>query len=229
MIARISGKLVWIEDTAAGVELAGVGLTYEVLVPRFLADRLADESPGEVCLWTRQHIESVGTGTTLIPRLIGFASAEDRRFFELLTSVKGVGSRKALKAMAIEPALIARAIADRDAKALIKLPEIGKRLAETIIAELTGKVDGFLLGDERGALDAHAGGLGGIEPKDLGRAAHEAIAALLALGESPEQAEHKIRLATDVLGEASDGSPTADDLLAVVFAGRRASESPSTP
>lgn len=228
MIARIAGNLVWIEDTAAGVELAGVGLTYEVFVPRFLAQRLADERPSEVCLWTRQHIETVGTGTTMIPRLIGFASADDRRFFELLTSVKGVGSRKALKAMAIEPALIARAIADRDAKALVKLPEIGKRLAETIIAELTGKVDSFLLGDERGALDAHASGLGGIEPKDMSRAAHEAIAALLALGEAPEQAEHKVRLAMDLLGEASAGAPTADELLAVVFAGRRADEPPSS-
>ena len=39
---------------------------------------------------------------------------------------------------------IAQAIESKDARFLCELPEIGKRTAETIIVELSGKVDQFI-------------------------------------------------------------------------------------
>jgi hypothetical protein len=86
------------------------------------------------------------------------------------------------------PAAIARAIATKNVKALVELPEIGKRMAETIIAELNGKVDVFLAASEIEQLDRAAES----KPIARGTAEEEAIEALIALGEQRPEAERKI-------------------------------------
>lgn len=215
MIRRITGRLDGANDTSCELTPEGSGLSYEVLLPRYLAER-APERVGEVVtLQTRQHLEAHGQGTSFIPRLIGFETSEERAFFELLTSVKGLGARKALRALAIEPAEIARAIAARDAKALQKLPEIGKRLAETIIVELHGKVEGYLSPSETASLNNASIELrpsSGLPP-----AAEEAVSALVALGETRDGAERKVERARGLVG-ADAGT---DELVAAAF-GQRA-------
>ncbi len=84
----------------------------------------------------------------MYPRLVGFLNTNDLHFYELFTTCKGIGNRKALKSMAISCGQIANAIQDRDAKLLQSLPEIGKRTAETIIATLHGKVDRYIAPDQ---------------------------------------------------------------------------------
>ncbi len=210
MIERIEGKLVSLEGAEAVVEPSGWPVALRVLLPAYLAERLADRAGQPVEFRTLCYLESQGQGTSFVPRLVGFATPAERRFFELFTTVKGVGNRKALRAMAAEPAVIARAIAGRDAKALVALPEIGKRLAETIIAELDGKVASFLSTAELdGALDraqrAPAGGLKGPGA--------EAMAALMALGESPESAERMVRAAMAI--EPKPG--TTDELIQAAY------------
>eukprot|EP00913_Durusdinium_trenchii_P005960 g5572.t1 len=192
MIRRIAGRLDGATDTSCEITPEGSGLSYEVLLPRYLAERAVERVGEIITLQTRQHLEAQGQGTSFIPRLIGFETPEERAFFELLTSVKGLGARKALRALAIEPAQIARAISSRDARALQKLPEIGKRLAETIIVELHGKVDGFLTPGE-------------------------AVSALMALGETRDGAERKVERARALVG-AEAGT---DELVAAAF-GQRA-------
>ena len=91
----------------------------------------------------------------MIPRLAGFLSVEDRAFFELFTTCKGIGNRKALRAMSLDVGQLAGAISDRDIALLQTLPDIGRRTAETIIATLHGKVDRFL--NHRGFGDSMAG------------------------------------------------------------------------
>lgn len=205
MIERIEGRLVSIEGAEAVVEPGGWPVSLRLLLPAYLAERLSTRIGEAVEFRTLCYLESHGQGTSFVPRLVGFATGAERRFFELFTTVKGVGSRKALRAMAAEPAVIARAIAGRDAKALIALPEIGKRLAETIIAELDGKVASFLstaeLDDALASAErAPAGGLSGP-----GAAA---MAALMALGEAPDSAERMVRAAM-----AIEPKPTTTDEL----------------
>ena len=60
------------------------------------------------------YLEGQANGAVFRPRLVGFTSDRDRRFFELLTSVKGIGYRKALRALAMPIATIARAVAEKD-------------------------------------------------------------------------------------------------------------------
>lgn len=192
MIRKITGKLDAMEGLAALISPEG-GFSYEVLVPAFLAERLVVSVGRTLELLTLQYFEGQGQGASFVPRLVGFSSPQERRFYELLITVKGMGNKKALKALAIEPGAFARAIAERDAKALQALPEIGKRMAETIIAELTGKVDGFV---------SYDGADRGVEAKPRGQAAAfsgpgaEAVDALVALGESRADAERMVERAT---------------------------------
>ena len=207
MIRRISGTLERVEGSAALVQIEGLPILYEVLLPAHLAATLAElHGPRPVTFHTMQLLEGLGQGTSFVPRLIGFTSESDRRFFELFTTVKGIGNRKALRAMAQEPAWIASAITRKDAKALQELPEIGKRMAETVVAELFGKVDAYLLGD----LDDPAM----IESRSLPPAAEEAISALVALGQQRADAERMVARAIEHAGDTD-----AEAIVAAAFAG----------
>jgi Holliday junction DNA helicase RuvA len=141
----------------------------------------------------------------MIPRLVGFLSAQERRFFELLTSVDGMGNRKALRALAQDPALIARAIAGGDTPWLTRLPEIGKKTAEKVILELKDKVTGFLTAEEVAGLDAAATTVPGP--------AAAAISALVALGESRPDAERLVRTAL----ARKPGLGTPDEIVAAAL------------
>ena len=98
---------------------------------------------------------------------------------------------------------IAAAIEAKDAQFLVGLPEIGKRTAEQVIAELSGKVRTF----------AAAAMVGDRKPPTPGRrtevAEEDALAALMALGERRGDAEA-------LLAKAKVGNPdlkTTDGLL----------------
>ncbi|MCC6285379.1 MAG: hypothetical protein IT439_08780 [Phycisphaerales bacterium] len=198
MLTRLAGRLAGIEGNALTVEV-GAGLAAEVLVPAYLAERLAPDVGAGVALYTVMYLESQGQGTSFLVRLLGFASASDRAFFNLFTTVKGIGNKRALRAMAAEPGTIARAVRDRDTRTLQQLPEIGKRMAETIIAELSGKVDAWVGEDREPSRRTEVkGGLSG--------AALEAIAALVALGESETDAEKLVRraLTRPGMGDSAD-------------------------
>lgn len=210
MLARIHGNLESIDKNTAVVVLGE--MAYEVMLPAFLAERLAASLGAPLTLHTIQLFEAQAQGASFVPRLLGFASIRDRRFFELFTTVKGIGPKKALRAMALPADEIAGAIARRDVRALQALPEIGKRLAETVIAELSGKVEPYLAPEPGGASAAAAGTGPSIEIRsDVVRQAEDA---LVRLGEPRPVAQDLIRRAAG----AAPGPLTADALLAAAFA-----------
>jgi Holliday junction DNA helicase RuvA len=142
MIASLEGTLLSVRQGRARVRCGAI--TYELLVPAADEARLAQVTGAEIAFETLHYLEAHGQGSSMIPRLVGFGSADDRAFFELFTTVKGLGAKKALRALALPFPTIAGAIANRDVDLLKSLPEIGKRTAESIVAELSGKVDGFI-------------------------------------------------------------------------------------
>jgi Holliday junction DNA helicase RuvA len=146
MIARLIGRLVEVTDKAALLDVGGV--VYEVLLPAYLVPRLRAALEGgsrDVTLHTLHYIEGGVSGSAMIPRVIGFLERSDRDFFTVFTTVKGVGTRKALRAMIEEPAELASHIESNNRAALSRLPEVGARTAEKIIAELRGKLGRFAL------------------------------------------------------------------------------------
>ena len=172
MIARIAGRLEQLSSGAALID-TGAGLWYEVLVPACDVERLTLKIGQEVVLHTIHTLEGDPSRGGQTPRLIGFATEADRRFVTLLTTVKGIGMRKALRAMARPAGQVAAAIAARDETFLATLPEIGKRTAQLIVAELRDKVDEFAA--ERPAPAAAS--------SELPAAGAEAVSVLVQLGE----------------------------------------------
>jgi Holliday junction DNA helicase RuvA len=175
MIARITGRLEAVSDSSALVD-AGGGLWYEVLAPAFDIERLARRVGAEVVLHTIHYVEGDPSHGVQTPRLVGFLSENDRDFFRLFTTVKGIGVRKALRALVRPVAEVAAAIGAKDARFLVAMPEIGKRTAEQIIAELHGKVERF------------AGAAAVAAEKVLPQAAVEAVSVLVQLGERRAEA-----------------------------------------
>lgn len=200
MIARFEGILESISSGSIVIDGEG-SLTYEILVPAYTAARLGGKIGQHVKLHTLYYFESQNQGATMIPRLAGFLSPPEREFFELFTTCKGIGYRKALRAMTLDTAQIAHAVANRDIAMLQSLPEIGRRTAETIVATLHGKVDRFLAyttgeSTSRKSTDPANVGDGDQEQLDGGQpalensqssGAREAIEVMVQLGENRTQ------------------------------------------
>jgi len=208
MIRRIEGELVEVHEQS--VELGCGHLTYEVHVPACDLQRLAAEVGRTVAFRTLHHLEAVGQGTSYVPRLIGFRTAGDRAFFELLTKVKGLGVRKALRALQLPMADVAAAIADRDVDVLVSLPEIGKRTAEAIITELKDKVGPHL---ELGLDGGGPRSAGQREDEPRSALARDAAAVLVSLGDSRPDA---MRLVERALA-ADPEIDTPDALIAAAY------------
>ena len=107
-------------------------------------------------------------------RLVGFARADERDWFRLLTGVQGVGARVALAILsALEPADLSRAIAAQDKASVARANGVGPKLAERIVRELKDKTGGIVLGPAAAA-QAHPAGAGA-----------DAVSALLNLASAP--------------------------------------------
>ncbi len=151
MIVRLTGTLV--EVGAASVILDRNGVSREVLVPQFAVGELAACRGCDVMLHTMEFLEGNPSSGHLVPRILGFLHPEDRLFFHRFLNVKGIGPRKALKALSEPVRRVASWIESGDTKALSRLPGIGKRGAEMIVAELKGKMDDLAIGGD-GAVPA---------------------------------------------------------------------------
>ena len=118
-----------------------------------------------------------------------------------------VGPTTATRALAFSVSSIARWIEAGDTAALGRLPAIGKRSAETIVAQLRGKVtEEALLADE---------GFDKPEPpkKDApSEVAQDTIDALVALGYNRTEAEKLVQQV-----EADSAPATVEDAIRAVF------------
>ena len=73
--------------------------------------------------------------------LYGFYSKSERRCFEMLTSVSGIGPKAALSILSSNtPEGLALAIMNNNEKALTVAPGIGKKIAQRVILELKDKI-----------------------------------------------------------------------------------------
>jgi Holliday junction DNA helicase RuvA len=143
LITRITGHLTHLADDALTLRVGG--FEYEVLIPEFTRRQLQGQVAQEISLHTIEYLEGNPMQGRMTPRLIGFLTAVEREFFELICSVDGVGVRKALRAMVRPVKEVATAIEEQDPKFLSSLPGIGPAMAERIIAKLRRKVPKFAL------------------------------------------------------------------------------------
>lgn len=219
MIARLEGILESVDPAGLAVvwpgESRAAGVAYEVMVPASSVPLLSLRVGQRVGLRTFQYLEQQAQGASFLPRMVGFVSEDDERLFELLTKVKGLGVKRALRAMAAPSGDIAMAIAGGDVAGLKGLPEIGKKLAETIILELKDKVGSLSLGATfgGGAAAPSAAGKGDSPSLD---AARQAVEALVRLGEDRAEAESRVRRVLKMAAEGGAGM-SADEILSASF------------
>jgi holliday junction DNA helicase RuvA len=174
MISRLTGKVLEVADDRALLALGPVVL--ELLIPSADVPTLRHAIGNEITLHTWLYFEGDGSGGSSEPRLLGFSSSTDKAFFEKFITVKGIGPKKALKALNRPCPEVASAIERKDARLLKSLPGIGTRMAEQIIAELSGKLAPF-------AGPAIVGTTDSIAATTRSREEEDAVLSLLALGE----------------------------------------------
>ena len=116
--------------------------------------------------------------------------------------------------MASSPAEIARAINERDTKYLTTLPELGKRSSETVVAELSGKVDAYVREHTAPGAQVEAKPTTRLE----GEAAQRAVSALVRLGETESDARKLVERVLEADENLTDAD--ADAILAASFEAR---------
>ena len=131
MIATVRGEITHVEENALVIEVGGVGL--RVFVPVTLVTRY---KAGETVLL---HTHLIVRETEL--SLYGFESTGDRRLFNLLLGVDGVGPKVALSVLStLNPETIQRAVASEEADLFARVPGVGKKTAQKIALHLQGKI-----------------------------------------------------------------------------------------
>ncbi len=184
MIANISGRLAAKQADRVVVQTAG-GVGYELVVPLGVMERLP--AVGEaVILATELVVREDGWA------LYGFAADAERRFFQRLIAVSGVGPKIAIALMsALGVERGARAVRERNIGLLSSVNGIGKKTAERLALELADKLGEF----EEAAAAAPAGG-----------AAEAALKALERLGYGTPEADRALRqvLAADGGGDDAE-------------------------
>ena len=136
-------------------------------------------------------------------RLVGFARADERDWFRLLTAVQGVGARVALAILStLEPVDLSRAIAAQDKAMVARANGVGPKLAERIVRELKDKTGGIAAVLGSATVAAPAG------------ATADAVSALLNLGFRPAEAAGAVAAADEELGSGA----TLDALVRLALA-----------
>jgi Holliday junction DNA helicase RuvA len=187
MISAITGELIRVDDDR--VQLCIGPIVCELLVPAADRNELQESMGQELTFHTLLYIEGDPNRGNLEPRVLGFLRREDKKFFELFTTVKGIGPKTALRALSAPVGQIAQAIESKDTRFLVGLDGIGKRTAELIVAELSGKAKLFATG---------IGEKPGHTPSRHSQVEEDAIAAIIQLGERRTDAEtllHRVRQA----------------------------------
>ena len=182
MIAHLRGRLFAKQPGQAIVEAGGVGFDVTISVPTFTA--LPGEG-AEVSLYIHTHVRE----DTLA--LFGFMDRKEKRLFERLITVSGVGPKLAITILSgLNPERTVAAIRAQDHATLTRIPGVGKKLAERLVVELKEKLDDLAV--------APTG------QKPLAPAADDVLSALVNLGYQRHAGLHAIETAIEKDNTAAD-------------------------
>jgi len=205
MIAHVRGTLVEKDTAAVVVDVNGVG--YRVLVPETVSAVLP--AVGEqVHLLTTFYVREEEMS------LYGFATAEQRRLFEMLIGVSGVGPKAALSLLSVMDAeQLAMAIAGEDIKRLTSAPGVGTKIAQRIAMELKEKAAEIAWQRKVDRLAAKGKPL----PSDR---LEDAVEALMALGYNRTDARRAVEAAAKSFPSEADTAALVRNALQVLTTAR---------
>ncbi len=175
MIAFIEGTLVEKSPTRIVVQAGGVG--YELFIPLASFDRLPN--PGETTrLLTVDYVREDAR------ILYGFSTEKEKRIFEIMLGVSGIGPKLALGALSgLSSRELTQAVVEGDVKRLSSISGIGRKTAERLVVELRDKFSDAealeaVSGDEEAASDPRS---------------RDAVLALISLGYKQADARKMLR------------------------------------
>ncbi|MFT4266968.1 MAG: Holliday junction branch migration protein RuvA [Xenophilus sp.] len=192
MIGKLTGTLAERNPPQVVIDCHGVG--YEVDVPMSTFYNLPHAG------------ETVSLLTHFVVRedaqiLYGFGTPAERAAFRLLIKISGVGPRTALGVLSgMSVNELAHAVSVQEPGRLVKIPGIGKKIAERLLLELKGK-----LGDALGQPAGLAQPAGDVQA--------DILQALLALGYSDREAAAALKALPKEVG-VSEGIRLALKALA---------------
>lgn len=133
MIAHLRGRLLSKAPNEAVIECAGVG--YEVTISVATFTSLAPEG-AETALHIYTHVREDQIS------LFGFSETQEKRLFEKLLTISGIGPKLAITVLSgIAADRLVTAIRSGDHGTLTRIPGIGKKTAERVVLELKDKLD----------------------------------------------------------------------------------------
>src|ERR1700748_3754813 len=184
MIAHLRGRLLAKTPNQAIVECAGVGYDITISVATFSA--LPNES-SDVALHIHTHVREDQLA------LFGFSETQEKRLFEKLLTISGIGPKLAITVLSgIDASRLITAIRFGDHATLTRIPGIGKKPAERVVLEPKDKLD-----DLATAIPTTAGG------PHHGPAGDDALSALVNLGYPRPVAQKAIETAVTKAPDAA--------------------------
>jgi len=128
---HINGKVTAIEPNLAVIDCWGIGFALNATVNTLSRLQIGESAK----LYTYEHIREDSYD------LFGFFDKQEKRCFEMLIGVSGVGPKAAISILSSStPEGLAMAVISGDEKALTAAPGIGKKIAQRILLELKDKI-----------------------------------------------------------------------------------------
>ena len=180
MIAHLRGRVLEKNPNRVVIEAGGVGYDVTISVASFSG--LPAEG-SEVSLFIHTHVREDALS------LYGFLRRDEKRVFERLIGVSGIGPKLAITVLSgIAADALVAALRGNDIAALTRIPGVGKKTAERMVLELRDKLDGF-----EAAPTA----------PPASRMEEDVVSALVNLGYQRGPAEHAAKRALDKAGAAA--------------------------
>jgi Holliday junction DNA helicase RuvA len=184
VIAHLRGQILSKSPNAVVIDCNGVG--YELAISVATYTELRDEG-AEARLHVHTHVRE----DALL--LFGFAELAEKRLFEKLLTISGIGPKLAITVLSgINAERLVGAIRGGDHATLTKIPGIGKKTAERVVLELKDKLD-----DMAGFSPA----AGEVRPQGWKAIQDDVISALVNLGYPRPIAQKAAAAATDRANE----------------------------
>ena len=188
MLYYVSGPVAVLEPGLAVIDCGGVG--YGCRVTAYTAAQLKLNQPAKLFITESIREDAFD--------LYGFATREEQKCYELLTTVTGVGPKAAMAILSAGPQNVTLAVMTGDEKLLTAAQGIGKKIAQRIILELKDKMGSTAEID-------FSGGPVSVAAPSASNNAGLATAALQELGYSPSE------IATALKG--ADPNATTEELV----------------
>ncbi len=173
MIAHLRGRLLTKAPNQAIVDCNGVGYEVSISVTTF-TDLPPENAEVALHIYTNVREDQIA--------LFGFSDRQEKKLFERLISVSGIGPKLAITVLSgISAERLVGAIRGNDLGMLTRIPGIGKKTAERVVLELKDKLE-----------DMVAAYAADSKHVSIGSAGEDALSALVNLGYARPAAQKAI-------------------------------------